>query len=56
MELFIVTKGIHIGTIFMLSMGRSIVVSSSTLKKHSFIADIPQDERMEMAYEKIELN
>lgn len=56
MNLYIVTNGIHTGTIFTLSMGRSIVLSSSTLKKHSFIADIPENERIEMAYEKIELN
>ena len=56
MELYIVTQGIHTGTIFTLSLGRSIVLSSSTLKKHSLIADIPEDERIQMAYQKIELD
>lgn len=53
MDYYIVTDGIHIGTLFGMICNRTVVLYSKTLKPYSFISDIPVHERETMRYKHV---
>ena len=48
MVYYVITNGIHSGTIFAMILSRSVVLYSTTLKPYSLLSNIPDSERREM--------
>lgn len=53
MEYFIVTDGVHTGTLFAMICSRCVILSSKTLEPYSFLSDIPVQERQQMRYKQL---
>ncbi|AQW88660.1 hypothetical protein pEaSNUABM50_00133 [Erwinia phage pEa_SNUABM_50] len=47
---YVITEGIHTGTIFSIIMSRSVVLKSDTIPVGTLLSNIPDDERMKMRF------
>lgn len=55
MEYYIITEGEHKGTIFSMILSRCVILFSKTVKPYTLLADLPDNIRKNMRFERLDL-